>query len=592
LKSFFLKGVFYCFFSQKMVYFLISGVFMFRRSIICFVLMCTVCFAGFGQAAAIRDYVGMISQVFHPDIVAFLERLRGDLVKRNRTAAVRSLDRYLKGESGTGFVYVAPDGKNYIITNYHVISQADTLTVTFEKPDGERTRFSGLTIVAADKDMDIALLAFAGGQNPFRQGMAFINRAVEEGDDVYSAGFPDLGGVAMVWQLGRGIVSNSSVRIPNPDDATDVFGPFIQHTAQIDPGNSGGPLLIQTPGVPSGYAVAGINTLVVRFRQAANFSIPMNRVQTFLDTTFQAPVEDELTRVNAGIDTFIQGLGAPKAVYPHIADFLSYACTGENVDYALSEVFDKAPRTVQDDIFDRDVVDAMIFAVAWLIENNLRTKTGTMPAMTKESVTPSGDGRYKVTFNVSGKTMDSEWVNEYGNWRIRKIGDFASGDKTMVEKKKKATTTAANLRADPHFQIAAGYTNIIDRGAAVGLDLIVRGDYVGGGLNAYFGKDFFQIESGFGVYIPIKANVVAFTPFAQVGAGVQFKKVGEERTFGLPDFGFSLKGGLQFTTAAVPGLFLQGAYQYNLYLFSTLAADSGNIDPDKHLITISLGYSF
>jgi serine protease Do len=576
---------------------------MIRRSILCFVLMLIVGFSAFGQASAIRDYVGMISQVFHPDIVSFLERFRGELVKRNRTAAVRDLDRYIKGDSGTGFVYVAPGGTNYIITNYHVISQADTLTVTFEKPDGERTRYSGLTIVAADKDMDVALLAFAGGQNPFRQGMSFINRAVQEGDDVYSAGFPTLGGVAMVWQLGRGIVSNSSVRIPNPEDETDVFGPFIQHTAQIDPGNSGGPLLIQTTGVPTGYAVAGINTLVVRFRQAANFSIPMNRVQSFLDRSLRPPAGDEMTRLNAGLDAFIEGLGGTKAVYPHIADYLSHACTGENVDYALSEVIEKAPRSVQDDIFDGSYVDQMVYTVAWLIENNLRAPRTRAISITKGDVVQAADGRYKVTFNVNGKPVDSEWINEYGNWRIRTFGDFASGDKTMVEKKQKEAADAANLVTNPGLQLSAGFTQVFDRGAALGVDLVIRKEYTGSGFSLYVAKDFFQIDTIAGFYIPIKAGTVAFTPFADAGVVFQFKKAFDNDGMlgGLPlfDLGLSFKPGLQFTTAAVPGLYFQFAYQYNL-TFSSLIDDIGKsagvsetgLFPDKHLVTFSLGYSF
>jgi serine protease Do len=385
------------------------------------------------------------------------------------------------------------------------------------------------------------------------------------------------------------------VRIPNPDDETDVFGPYIQHTAQIDPGNSGGPLLIQTPGVPTGYAVAGINTLVIRFRQAANFSIPMNRVQAFLDTSLRPSAEDELTRLNAGVDAFIQGLGAPKAAYPHIADYLSKACAGENIEYAYREFFSKATRSQAEDILDRDIVDALTYMVAWLVENNLRTKTGSMPAVTKDSVTPAEDGNYKVTLTVNGKPMDSEWVNEYGNWRIKAIGEFASGDKAFVEKKKKEATTAANLRANPSFQIAGGYTHIIDRGPAVGMDLLFRGDYTGSGLNLYISKGFFQVEGVIGLFIPIKANTVAFTPFAQAGAGLQFKSIGnDESSMGLPDFGLSLKGGLQFTTSAVPGLYLQGAYQRNLYFLGTLfgEADRDIFNPDHHLITVSVGYSF
>jgi serine protease Do len=566
------------------------GVIMIRRSVFCFVLMFIVCFAGFGQAAAIRDYVGMISQVFHPDIVSFLQRLRDELSRRSQSQAVKAIDNYLKGESGSGFVYRAADGKNYIITNFHVISQADTLTVTFEKPGGERTLYSGLSIVAVDKDMDIALLAFPEDQNPFREGLAFLNRPVQEGENVFSAGFPGFGTV-MVWQWGSGIISNSFVSIPDPDDDTKWFGPYIQHTAQVDPGNSGGPLLVQTPGVPTGYAVAGINTATASRRQATNFSIPTSRVQSFLETSLKPTDEDELTRLNARLDSFTGGFRVTKAVYPHIAEYLSNSCTGENAEYALGEVLRGASKTVQDNIFDRDPVDAMAFSVAWLIENNLRSQRGSI-SVTKNSVTPAGDGRYTVSFNVNGKTIDSEWVNEYGNWRIRTFGDFASGDKTLIEKRKRASSDA-NLRANPSLQVSAGFTQIFDRGAGFGTSLVIRSGYAGYGFGAYFDTDldFFQIDVITGLYFPIKARTVAFTPFIDMGFGVQVKSHEDFLPF---DFGFTFKPGLQFTTAAVPGLYFQAAYQYNLMLFDFLRdLDGGGVTyPDRHFVSFSIGYAF
>jgi serine protease Do len=352
---------------------------MIKRRIFFFCLfMFAASLACFGQASALRDYVGMISQSFHPDIVSIMEQFQSNLQRRGYANAARSIDHFLKGESGTGFLYVAPGGTNYIITNYHVISQAHTLSVTFEKVDGERTKFSDLTIIAADEELDIALLAFAGGQNPFRQGLAFLTRPVQEGDDVYSAGFPGLG-TSMVWQLGRGMVSNASVRLPNEDEPGKFFGPFIQHTAQVDPGNSGGPLLVQTAGVPTGFAVAGINTLSARFRQAANFSIPTNRVQAFLTANIGTRPAADLAGLESRIDSFIEGLGVPRAVYSHIADYLSNTCTAENADFALSETFNKAPRTVQNDIAERFVnspVDGMAYAVAWTIEDALRGRAG------------------------------------------------------------------------------------------------------------------------------------------------------------------------------------------------------------------------
>jgi serine protease Do len=551
-------------------------------------LIFLVSFTGFGQASAIRDYVGMITQGFHPDTISFLEDLKRDLERRGRNDAARALENYIKGESGTGFVYRAADGTNYIITNFHVISQAHTLTVAFETLDGERTLYSDLTIVAADEDMDIALLTFAGGQNPFTEGLAFLNRPVQDGDDVYSAGFPGLG-TTMIWQLGRGIVSNSFVRLPDPDDDTKRLGPYIQHTAQVDPGNSGGPLLIRTPGVPTGFSVAGINTLTARYRQGANFSIPMNRVQSFLDKSLKPPAEDDLTRLDARLASFIEGLGATKAVYLHIAEYLSNACTGENVEYAWDELKQKAPSTVGRsiiDVFNRSPVDGMTCFVAWLIENNLRSKTGDI-SITTESIVPADDGKYTVSFDVNGKTIDSEWVNEYGIWRIRTFGEFASGDKTMVEKKKKEMVVAERLVTEPTIRISAGVAFLADLGPAFGTDLKLFGSkFFGWGMQGFFGpENFVEIDVLLGLYIPIPAGSVAFTPFGEVSAGLMYRKNDDNNGSPLMAHGISLKGGLMFTTTAVRGLYLQTAYQYNFH-------ENDEWIPPQSAFMIGLGLSY
>ncbi|MDR3123805.1 MAG: serine protease, partial [Treponema sp.] len=278
----------------------------------------------------------MINQTFHPDIVAYLGKLREEFDRLGNKDAARGIDNYLKGGSGTGFVYVAEDGSNYIITNHHVITQSYDISVTFEKLDGTKIKYEGLEIVAADEDMDIALLSFPKGGKPFTGGLSFLDRPVNEGEDVYSAGFPGLGSTPL-WQFGKGMVSNARVEFPEyaDDKKSRIMGPYIQHTAQIDPGNSGGPLLIPVEGVPAGYAVVGINTLSARFRQAANFSIPVYRVNAFLNTALGPKPEDEMPRLEARLDSFIEGLGESKTVYEHISAYLSNACTAENAEFAL-----------------------------------------------------------------------------------------------------------------------------------------------------------------------------------------------------------------------------------------------------------------
>ena len=257
---------------------------MLRRSFLFFMILIIifpVCVFSQSTSSSLREYVGLINQSYHPGIVSYFEKLKAEFVKRGYPDAVKAVDIFLRGDTGSGFIYSDARGNLYVLTNNHVIAQAYTLSITFERQDGFKRKYENLRVIATDEENDLALLAFAAGDKPVTRGLSFLTRAVNEGEDVYSAGFPGLG-TTPIWQFGRGMVSNASVRFPKSFDDETLMGPFIQHTAQVDPGNSGGPLLIPQQSAPGGYTVVGINTLKASRRQAANFAIPINTIQTFI----------------------------------------------------------------------------------------------------------------------------------------------------------------------------------------------------------------------------------------------------------------------------------------------------------------------
>ncbi|MDR1747946.1 MAG: serine protease, partial [Spirochaetaceae bacterium] len=304
----------------------------------------------FGQTNLIREYVGLINQTYYPEAVDYIVKLKEDMIKKGMASdTAEFFDDYLKGSFGSGFVYVGDDGSNYIITNYHVIARAHTISITFENREGEKTVYEQLRLIAADEDIDLAVLAFRDDAKPFNSGLVFMTEHVEEGSDVFAAGFPGLGNEA-IWQFSRGMISNAAVRFPPEKDVSQNevrLGPFIQHTAQVDPGNSGGPLLVRQPEAAVGYVVAGINTLSARRRQAANFAIPADRALAFIQTAINGSdpaVKRE--KLDAKVESFISGLDAPRAVFPHIAAYLSNHCIAVNAEYAVSEVMDRTSATV------------------------------------------------------------------------------------------------------------------------------------------------------------------------------------------------------------------------------------------------------
>jgi serine protease Do len=134
-------------------------------------------------------------------------------------------DPYREVGQGTGFI-ISPDG--FIITNSHVVTEADRLMVKIE--DGSELEAK---VIGFDPDSDIAVIKVDGKSLPH---LTFGDSdTLDVGEWVVAIGNP----FGLNRTVTAGIVSakgRSDVGILNYED-------FIQTDAAINPGNSGGPLL-------------------------------------------------------------------------------------------------------------------------------------------------------------------------------------------------------------------------------------------------------------------------------------------------------------------------------------------------------------
>lgn len=159
---------------------------------------------------------------------------------------------------GSGFI-IRNDG--LILTNAHVVSGADTVTVKMK--DGRELQGK---VLGADSLTDVAVIKVNATNLPtVRLGNA---DQVKPGEWAIAIGNP-LGlentvTVGIISATGR---SSSDVRVP--DKRVD----FIQTDAAINPGNSGGPLLNQR-----GEVIA-MNTAIIGGAQGLGFAIPINTAQ-------------------------------------------------------------------------------------------------------------------------------------------------------------------------------------------------------------------------------------------------------------------------------------------------------------------------
>jgi len=553
-------------------------------------------------AAVVRDYVGLINQSYHPGIVSFFGKIKKELEKQGDNDTAKIVDMILKGGFGSGFLYSDARGNFYVITNNHVIAQAHTISITFERTDGTKKRIDNLRLIATDEENDLAIMALPPGERPLvTQGLVFINRAPEEGEEVFSAGFPGLG-MTPLWQFASGRISNVTARFPKSMNDETLLGPFIQHTAQIDMGNSGGPLLVPQRNAPSGYAVAGINTLSAARRQAANYAIPPNTFTPFITSSLNPNPSTYKAALDERLKKFIEGLVVNSAVYTHISDYLSTACVGENIEFAYDEMWQKANNSVKRTFIERtkeDIIAAMGIPVAWTIENSIRSGTA-IKASIKE-VTGEGE-LYTVIFTINNKDVESVWIREYGNWRIKTFGSAASGDKARVEKREKQKEAQEKLRLDSSFMIGLGYAYLFDAAPAA---VLIQLESQNSGITFYFASpDLWSFGIFGGHHFSIPIGSVGLKPYIKFGMtyvyrgapmwGTEDENIADAGYFfaNLLYMPININLGLKFMTAAVPGLYFDLGYQYNL-LFFQMFADKALFKNDFRMgVYLAVGYAF
>lgn len=145
------------------------------------------------------------------------------------------------GQFGTGFA-ISPKG--YLVTCHHVVREAERVVVHVGGG------YLEASIVALDPRNDLAILKVE--QWPGRYLGLSSSSEVTHASEVLAAGFPDPSVLGINPKISTGIVNAlSGVR----DDPR-----FIQISAPVQPGNSGGPLL-SSSGRVVGVVAAGLNSI-------------------------------------------------------------------------------------------------------------------------------------------------------------------------------------------------------------------------------------------------------------------------------------------------------------------------------------------
>lgn len=167
--------------------------------------------------------------------------------------------------SGSGFVI---DEEGHCITNCHVIEGETKITVDIFEQRGNAINERSITdveIVALTPFFDLALLKLPtkGGKKYKHVFFGFIED-LRPGDTAFAVGNP----LGLTRSVTQGIISNTRRNVSGQV--------YLQTTAQISPGNSGGPLF------NSRGQVIGVTNMKIPMGEGLGFAIPINYVTDFL----------------------------------------------------------------------------------------------------------------------------------------------------------------------------------------------------------------------------------------------------------------------------------------------------------------------
>ena len=183
------------------------------------------------------------------------------------------------GGTGSGFI-ISKEG--YIVTNHHVVAQADEVIVRLS----DRREFDA-TVIGTDQRSDLALLQADANDLPFLQ--LGKSSELKVGEWVLAIGSP----FGLDYSVTAGIVSAKGRSLPT--ERGENYVPFIQTDVAINPGNSGGPLFnLQGE-------VVGVNSQIFTRSGGSiglSFAIPAKVVKNIIE---QLEVNGEVVRGWLGV---------------------------------------------------------------------------------------------------------------------------------------------------------------------------------------------------------------------------------------------------------------------------------------------------
>jgi S1-C subfamily serine protease len=201
------------------------------------------------------------------NLIIKYEIASNEIISKNRPSGGR------KTGSGTGF---AISSNGYIATNYHVIEGANDIKV--KGINGDLHQSYPAQVIVSDKNNDLAILKIDKWIGTIPYGMKLDKLGVAE--EVYAYGYPLTALLGDEIKFTDGRISSGTGMGNDPR--------YYQHTASLQPGNSGGPLFNKYGNI------VGINTLTVSKKFDDQTGIDTENIFYSIKTSYLTILMDNL----------------------------------------------------------------------------------------------------------------------------------------------------------------------------------------------------------------------------------------------------------------------------------------------------------
>ncbi len=255
------------------------------------------------------------------------------------------------------------------------------------------------------------------GRDAEPAGLDLATATAHNLDNVFASGFPFLEDKPS-YQTTHGQVSNEHVA-----GATGEAGILIQHTAPIDPGSSGGPLVNERG------EVVGVNTLKYTDRDNVYLAIPVDAIKRVLAMA----VETKKNRTNAhwltnrlgdACQSLLDSLRQDDTPGDALGGFLTNDLVAEQGFESLDKLEEKKEKGTWEAFFD-DPEAALRAAVALRLWREAHGKAG-LPVRCVGAAKQNDSETVRLSIEMQHGRRDTQWAFEQGHWRLSRFGNLST----------------------------------------------------------------------------------------------------------------------------------------------------------------------